>query len=259
MSEGLARRVRAIKARSQVRGWEYRQRDLSHGSWAKLRHLYALSAKAYALDETTCTALEARGYVAEAVGGMFQPMKRIYFVSIDEVPELPPTPLRLELGPALLQAARVALVSFSDIDKRLDELATEEVELVRASCLENHAPRLFAEYAWLAEELDSQEALKRAAFWVWLHLVEPPYLSGLGGLDGGATAKVHSVLHRKIIAGCVDFELLAMATYYEQVFTGYAPMLAGRVPDGGILARSTWINRGTMGTYWSSNLANPPR
>lgn len=115
MSIGLQRRAREIRARAEIRKWEYRQRNHAKGVWFRLRRVLADAALAYGLNDEDMERLLAEGFGLEAVGGELQPIKRILFVPearlqlISERREIP-----VRLGPELLGERNLALVRFEE-------------------------------------------------------------------------------------------------------------------------------------------------
>lgn len=115
MSTALHRRVREIRARAEIRKWEYRQRNHAKGVWFRLRRVLADAELAYGLDDEEMEQLLAEGFCLEAVGGELQPVKRILFVTearlrlISGRREIP-----VRLGPELLGERNLALLRFEE-------------------------------------------------------------------------------------------------------------------------------------------------
>jgi hypothetical protein len=114
MSEATrARRARDVKSRASVRRWEYRQRNLSKGTWIRLARTLADAREAWLLSEADALRLEADGFVHEPVGEQLEPAKRILFVPEAHLAELESRrALPIHLGPELLGARFIALVRF---------------------------------------------------------------------------------------------------------------------------------------------------
>ena len=107
-----ARRVQAIRSRARIRRWEYRQRNLSHGAWAKFREALALASDAYAIDATTSARLVDEGFTIDPRGQSLEPARRIIWITPGRAAELEAPPLKLCLDATLLSAVALALVPF---------------------------------------------------------------------------------------------------------------------------------------------------
>ena len=109
----LAERVKAVRARAQVRRWEYRQRNLAHGAWARFRAALAHARQAYAIDEATADALLAEGSVSDERGRGLEPPRTIVWITAERAARIvDPRPLELKLDAELLAARYLALVPF---------------------------------------------------------------------------------------------------------------------------------------------------
>ena len=109
----LQRRVRGVRARQCVRAWEYRQRDLAHGVWFRLRRVLADAREAYVVSEEEAARLLEEGYLAEPVGAEISPAKSIVFVDEARLAALATRQsIRVGLGPDFLAASAVVLVPF---------------------------------------------------------------------------------------------------------------------------------------------------
>jgi hypothetical protein len=113
----LEARARAVRARAQVRRWQYRQRGYAAGVWFKLRRVLTEAREAYEISAADAETLLVEGYAAEPCGRELSPEKLLIFV--------PPARLervthkrRLEvgLGAAFLAAQAVGLVRFEATD-----------------------------------------------------------------------------------------------------------------------------------------------
>jgi hypothetical protein len=102
-----------MRARLAVRSWEYRQRNLSHGVWFRLRHVLAYASKAYAIPESEALKLIAEGYAIESVGRELEPEKVLIFVPSERALAIPGArEIEVRLTAPFLQARAVALVRF---------------------------------------------------------------------------------------------------------------------------------------------------
>lgn len=109
----IAARVKAVRARALVRRWEYRQRNLAHGSWDRLRAALAHAREAYVIDDATVTALLAEGYEADARGRDLEPPRALVWITADRAARLTSArPITLRLDTELLAARNLALVPF---------------------------------------------------------------------------------------------------------------------------------------------------
>lgn len=109
----LERRVKEIRARARVRRWEYRQRDLANGAWARFREALAQAQHGYAIDEATERALLDEGFSSDARGSLLEPPRTLIWIPRERAVQLVGArPLVLRLDAELLAARRLALVSF---------------------------------------------------------------------------------------------------------------------------------------------------
>jgi len=113
MTMSLERRAKLIRSRAIVRSFEYRQRDLAHGVWFKLRRLLASARDAYAIDDGDARRLGEEGIALEPIGSALEPPKSIRFVSEARLASLVSRrSLALRLDGDLLSAKNIALVRF---------------------------------------------------------------------------------------------------------------------------------------------------
>jgi hypothetical protein len=114
MSEVLKRRLGQIRSRLAVRSWEYRQRNLSHGVWFRLRHVLAYAARAYVNPESEVGKLLAEGYTPEIVGRELEPEKTLLFLDAERAQAIPGAQeIEVRLSAPFLEARAVALVRFA--------------------------------------------------------------------------------------------------------------------------------------------------
>jgi len=109
-----ARRVKEVRARAQVQRWEFRQRALARGAWDRFRLALALARDAYAIDERTHVALVAEGFRADDAGAGLEPARRIVWITDARAQALATPKLAMRLDAAMLAAACIALVPFTD-------------------------------------------------------------------------------------------------------------------------------------------------
>lgn len=110
-----ARRIQAIRARCLVRRWEYRQRNLAHGAWARFREALALASHAYVVDDTTAAALVAEGFPTDDRGARLEPPRHIIWITPDRAAQLQSAEaLALHLDARLLEVPTLILVAFAD-------------------------------------------------------------------------------------------------------------------------------------------------
>jgi hypothetical protein len=111
--EKLQRRARERQARLAVRAWEYRQRNLAHGVWFRLRRVLADAETAWAIPADEAARLVAEGFPAEAVGRQLEPAKTIVFVPAERAARLAGArQIKVRLDADLLGAEALALVRF---------------------------------------------------------------------------------------------------------------------------------------------------
>jgi hypothetical protein len=107
-----ARRVQAIRSRWRTRQWEYRQRNLAHGAWAKFREALALAVEVYAIDTATAEKLVGEGFALDSRGSGLQPPRRIIWIPASRAATLGCRRLLIRLDATLLAAENLALVPF---------------------------------------------------------------------------------------------------------------------------------------------------
>jgi len=111
--ERLEERARRLRSRAALRAWEYRQRDLAHGVWYKLRRVLADAEQAFAIDESDAQQLIDVGCVVEPVGQALAAPMQIFFVEESLLSRLPSRRrVALHLNAEMLAAQRLALVPF---------------------------------------------------------------------------------------------------------------------------------------------------
>lgn len=111
-------RARAVRARAQVRAWQYRQRHLAAGVWFRSRRLLADAKAAYVIADDDAARLLAEGYEAAACGHAIAPPKTILFVDESRLARVDSrVPIPVDLGPGFLTASAVALVKFEERDR----------------------------------------------------------------------------------------------------------------------------------------------
>ena len=115
MTEALHERARRISERELIRGWEYRQRNSSHGVWYRLRRVLVDAAQAWVIDDPDADRLEGLGRPALPVGHQVDPPKRMFFVTPLELKAaLSARRIPVQLGREFLAARNLALVSHAD-------------------------------------------------------------------------------------------------------------------------------------------------
>ena len=113
METVLQRRLKQIRSRLAVRSWEYRQRNLTHGVWFRLRHVLAYASKAYVIPEGEVAGLLAAGYTPEPVGQELLPEKTLIFLPAEQAEAIPGAKeIEVRLTAPFLEARAVALVRF---------------------------------------------------------------------------------------------------------------------------------------------------
>lgn len=109
----IAERVKAVRARARIRRWEYRQRNLAHGAWARFRVALAHAREAYAIDDATATALIAEGFLIDDRGRGLEPPRTLVWITTERAGRLTGArPIALRLDAELLAARCLALVPF---------------------------------------------------------------------------------------------------------------------------------------------------
>jgi hypothetical protein len=111
----LERRLREMRARVQIRSWEYRQRHRSKGVWYRLRRMLAEAERAFVVSAEDARQLIREGFVPAPVGDELHPNKTILVVPAERAERLASrqeTPVRLSLP--LLEARQIVLVPFAE-------------------------------------------------------------------------------------------------------------------------------------------------
>ena len=123
-TEILYRRVRLMRERTLIRGWEYRQRHHAKGVWYRLRRVLVDAAEAWAIDDRDTDKLAVRGVGELAVGTELNPPKRIFFVTRRELVAAPSRRrIPLRLTNELLEVRNLALVAFDGSRRARDSEA----------------------------------------------------------------------------------------------------------------------------------------
>jgi hypothetical protein len=113
-----ARRLREMRSRWIVRGFDHRQRHHARGVWFRLRRVLTFASEAYALPRHEAEMLLAEGYRPESVGRELEPPRIIVFVPHERVARIGSArPLVVRLTADVLSAECLALVPFSDGDQ----------------------------------------------------------------------------------------------------------------------------------------------
>jgi len=121
VNQGLHERLRRIRERALVRGWEYRQRNHAKGAWQRLRRVLVDAAEAWIIDDRDEGRLEGEGCVPLSVGAEFEPPKRVFFLTAEQLAAASSrrrVPVRL-CGELLL-ARNLALVAHEPPEPRGD-------------------------------------------------------------------------------------------------------------------------------------------
>jgi len=111
----LERRLREMRARAQIRSWEYRQRHRGKGVWNRLRRVLAQAERAFVVSAEDARQLISEGFGPAPVGGELHPKKTILVVPAERVQQLTSrkeTPVRLSVQ--LLTAREIVLVPFAE-------------------------------------------------------------------------------------------------------------------------------------------------
>ena len=109
----LTDRVKAVHARARIQRWEYRQRNLAHGTWGRFRAALTHAREAYAIDDTTAAALLAEGFAADDRGEGLEPPRTLVWITAERAACLVDArPLVIRLDAELLAARCMALVPF---------------------------------------------------------------------------------------------------------------------------------------------------
>ena len=109
----LAEHVKIVRARARIRRWEYRQRNLAHGAWARFRAALAHAREAYAIDEAVAVSLRAEGFADDERGHGLEPPRTIVWITAERAAKLVDArPLAVRLDVELLATRYLALVPF---------------------------------------------------------------------------------------------------------------------------------------------------
>jgi hypothetical protein len=109
-----AQRIREIRARGRIRRWEYRQRNLAHGAWLRLRTALAHAERAFGISRECYAQLVASGCRIDDRGAGLEPARYIVWISPSQASALDgATELALHLNANMLAAQHLALVGFS--------------------------------------------------------------------------------------------------------------------------------------------------
>ena len=107
------RRLRELRSRVLVRGWDHRQRRHARGVWFRLRRVLAFAGEAYALSRDEAERLIAEGHPSESVGGELEPPRIILYVPRERVARVASARrLAVRLNAEMLAAESLALVPF---------------------------------------------------------------------------------------------------------------------------------------------------
>ncbi|MBO6937431.1 MAG: hypothetical protein JJ863_20830 [Deltaproteobacteria bacterium] len=111
----MRKRVRAVRSQASIRRFEYRQRNLAKGTWAKVRRELALTERVFALSEEEATALEARGRSPLPAGLVLHPQRHLYCICEEDLAALgldgsAQRPVAMD---TVLDHAHLALLPFS--------------------------------------------------------------------------------------------------------------------------------------------------
>jgi hypothetical protein len=111
VNEKLHARVRRMREQSIIRAWEYGQRATSKGAWHRFKRILVNATEAWIIGETDADLLETRGFVPLPVGREFDPPKRLFFLTgedLETVLQRKQVPVRLH-GELLLARSMVFL------------------------------------------------------------------------------------------------------------------------------------------------------
>jgi hypothetical protein len=109
------RRLRELRSRVLVRGFEYRQRRHARGVWFRLRRLLALSSEAYAVPRVEAERLLAEGWRPDPVGQELAPSRLVLVVPKARALQISSArPLDVCLSAELLAAESLVVVPFPD-------------------------------------------------------------------------------------------------------------------------------------------------
>ncbi len=109
----IAQLVKVVRARARVRRWEYRQRNLAHGSWSRFREALAHAQEAYGIDDSTAEVLVAEGFLPDDRGRGLEPPRTLVWISAERAALLANARrIPLHLGAEFLAVRAFALVPF---------------------------------------------------------------------------------------------------------------------------------------------------
>jgi hypothetical protein len=109
-----AQRIREIRARVRIRRWEYRQRNLAHGAWLRLRTALAHAEHAFRISDELYAEFVASGGRIDDRGAGQEPPRHIVWISPAQASALDGAcELALHLNADMLAAQHLALVGFS--------------------------------------------------------------------------------------------------------------------------------------------------
>jgi hypothetical protein len=109
-----AQRIREIRARGRIRRWEYRQRNLAHGAWLRLRMALAHAERAFRISRECYAELVANGGQLDDRGAGLEPPRHIVWISPSQASALDGAcELALHLNADMLASQHLALVGFS--------------------------------------------------------------------------------------------------------------------------------------------------
>lgn len=114
MTAAQRERVRRIRERAVIRGWEYRQREHAGGVWFRLRRVLVDAGRAFVISEADADQLEQHGALPLPVGRELSPAKRLFFVTPERLDKLAARELPVRLTAEFLQATAIVLVSHAD-------------------------------------------------------------------------------------------------------------------------------------------------
>jgi hypothetical protein len=115
VTASLHRRAKEIRERQLVRAWHYRQRNHASGVWFRLRRVLTDAAQVWIIGAAEADLLESRGKQALAVGSEFEPRKRIYCVTADDLAALPfRRQIAVRISPEFLDVETLALVGHTE-------------------------------------------------------------------------------------------------------------------------------------------------
>lgn len=113
MSAVQERRLRELRSRVLVRGFEYRQRRHARGVWFRLRRLLAFASEAYTIPRNEAERLIAEGCRPDPVGWELAPSRLILVVPPSCAAQIRSArPLAVRLSAELLAAESLVLVPF---------------------------------------------------------------------------------------------------------------------------------------------------